>query len=78
MTDGKTQSSPFTGWLGRKKRVEQFLLYFGRNASAVVAYPDLDPVAQVSGRCRQDGLIVVAVGQPLALGGCIEAIGDQV
>ena len=49
VTDGKAQSSPFTGRLGRKERVEHLFLDLGRYTSAVVADPDFDALAKVLG-----------------------------
>ena len=61
VTDGQAQPSPFTGRLCRKERVEQLLLHLGRNASAVVANPDFDAVAEVLGRGSQRWLVVASI-----------------
>ena len=54
VTDGKAKARAFTGWLGCEERIEHLLLRFGRDAGAVVAYPDLDAVAEASG-CGSNG-----------------------
>ena len=57
VTDGQAEPGPFTGRLGREERVEQLLLHLGRNAGAVVAYPDFDAVAEVLGRGSKRWLV---------------------
>ena len=52
VTNGQAQPSPFTGRLCRKERAEQLLPHLGRDAGAVVAYPDFDAIAEVLGRSR--------------------------
>jgi hypothetical protein len=78
VTDRQAQPSPFTGGLCRKERVEQLLLHLGRDAGAVVAYPDFDAVAEALGRGNQCGLVIAPIGFHFALGRGIEAVGDQV
>ena len=75
VTDGKAQSSPFTGRLGRIERIEHLVFHLRRYAGAVVANPDLDAVAEVLGRRRQGGLVVVVIRLRLAFGCGIEAVG---
>jgi hypothetical protein len=45
VTNREAKASAFSGWLGRKERIENLLFYVGRNASAVVADPDFHTVA---------------------------------
>ena len=52
MADGEAESGPFSGWFGRKEWIEHLVLHLGGNASAVIANPDLDSVAEVLGRGR--------------------------
>ena len=61
VTDGQAEPGPFTGRLCRKERIEQLFLHLGRNAGAVVAYPDFDPVAEVLRRGSQRRLVVAAI-----------------
>ena len=49
VTNGQAEPSAFTGRFCREERVEQFLPRFGRDAGAVVAYPDFDAVAETLG-----------------------------
>ena len=69
---------PSPARLGRKERVEHLLLHFGRDAGAVVADPDLHPVAEVLGRGRKGWLIATVTSFGLALGRSIEAVRDQI
>ena len=78
MADGETKASTFASRLGGEEGIEHLVLHIRRDAGTVVAYPDLDPGTEASGRCRQDRLIPITVGFSLAFGGRIEAIGDQV
>jgi len=50
VTNGKAEPSPFIGWLCRKERVERLLLHLGGYASAIIANPDFDAIAEVLGR----------------------------
>src|SRR6516162_5881427 len=77
MTDGQAEASAFPGRLGREEGVEHLVPYLGRDASAVIAYPDLHTITKVSGCSRQRGL-VAAVHLRFALGRRIEAVRDQV
>ena len=47
VAERQAEAGPFAGRLGREERIEHLLLHLGRNAGAVVADPDLDPVAEV-------------------------------
>ncbi len=57
---------PSPGRFGREERIEHLLLHVGRNACAVVAYPDLDPVAEVRRRSLQHRLIGTVWPRPHA------------
>jgi NHL repeat len=77
VTDGQAKPSSFTGGLRRKERAEQLLLHLGRNAGAVVAYPDFDAVAKILSRGRERGLTVASIR--FSLFRCrVKAVGDQV
>ena len=54
VTDGQAEASALPGRLGREEGIEHLLLHLGRNAGAVVANPDLDVVAEVLRRSRQE------------------------
>ena len=47
VADGKTQSSAFSGWLGRKERIEHLVFNFGWNTNSIVANCDLHAVAKI-------------------------------
>ena len=76
VTNGQAQSSPFTGRLCRKERVEQLLPRLRRNACAIVANPDFDPVTEIFGRGSERRLIVATICFGFALRRCVEAVGD--
>ena len=65
VTNGQAEPSPFTGRLCREERVEQLLLYLGRNPGAVVAYPDFHAVAEILGRGGKRRLIVASIASAL-------------
>src|SRR5262245_45754234 len=78
VSDRQAQAGAFSGWFGRKERIEHLLLYLGRNARAVVANPDLYAVVEVLRRGSECGLIAIATLLLFALGRRIEAVRDQV
>jgi hypothetical protein len=47
VSDGQAKASTLASWFCRKEGIEHLFLYFGRNAAAVIAYPDLNFVAKV-------------------------------
>ena len=61
-----------------KNGLNILLAHLGRDAGAVVADADLDPVAEVLVAALKRRLVVAAVGRGLALGRGIEAVRDQV
>jgi hypothetical protein len=69
VTNGKAQPSSFAGRLCRKERIEQLLLHFGRNSSAVVADAYFNAVAKVLGRGRQRGLVAASSSPHVKLTG---------
>jgi hypothetical protein len=50
---GQAEASTLSRWLGREEGVEHLLPDLVRNSDAVVANPDLYPVAKVFGRRRE-------------------------
>jgi len=53
ITQRKAEAGSLAGGLRRKERIEHLVLHLGRNAGAVIAYPDLYAVAEVFGLCRE-------------------------
>jgi transposase len=51
VTDREAEPGAFPGGLGREEGIEHLVFYLGRNAGAVVANPDLHPVAEIF--CRR-------------------------
>jgi len=49
VADGEAKPSAFPGWLCREEGIEHLFPYVGRDASAIVAYPDLHTVAEIPG-----------------------------
>src|SRR6516164_11449837 len=77
VTDGQAKASAFPGGLGREEWIEDLFPHLRRDACAVIAYPDLHTITEVSGCGRQRGL-VTAVRLRFAFGCRIEAVRDQV
>lgn len=48
VTNGETQAGSFPSWFGGEEWIEHLLLDLGWYASAVIANPDFDPIAEVS------------------------------
>ena len=78
VAERQAEAGSFAGRLGREERIEHLLLHLGRNAGAVVADPDLDPVAEVLRRGRKRGLVGRSSLAALRLVVGVEAVGDQV
>ena len=73
MTDRQAEASAFPGRLGCEEGIEHLVPYLGRDACAVIAYPDLYTITKVSGCGRKRGL-VTAIRLLFALGRRIEAV----
>jgi len=78
VADRKAKTGAFAGRLRGEKRIENLLLHLGRNAGAVVPDPDLDLVAEVSGRGGHGRLKAVVALLAVALRCRIKAVGDEV
>src|SRR3974390_363824 len=78
MADGEAKPGTFPGWFGCEEWIEHFFPYVGRNARAVVAYPDLHAVTEIPGGCGNDGFIGIVSDRCLTLRRCIEAIRDHI
>ena len=74
MADGEAKPGPFTGGFGRKERAEQLFPDLGGYASAVVANPDFNAVAEVLCRGSQRRFILPPICLGLALGCGVEPI----
>src|SRR5262245_54771475 len=74
----EAEARPFPGWLRGEKGIEHLLLYFRRNADAVVANTDLYRLAEVPRECAEDWLKAFISRLDLAPVRGIEAVGDQV
>src|SRR5690242_18291563 len=73
--DRQPEPRPFAGRLGRKEWLEQPIPDLGRDAGAVVAYPDLNRLARLARRnCQHRPKCTSAVAG--ALSSRIEAIVD--
>ena len=67
VADRQAKSRALAGGLGREERIEHLFLHLGRNAGAVVADRDFDPVAEILGRRSKGRLIVAAIVSALRL-----------
>jgi hypothetical protein len=47
VTYRKAEAGTFSRWFGRKEGIEHFVFDLGRNASSIVANPDLHSVAKL-------------------------------
>ena len=77
VSDGQAEPGALSSRFCREKGIENLIPDLGRNAGAVIAYPDLYTITKVSGCSRKRGL-VTAVRLRFALGRRIEAVRDQV
>ena len=78
VSDGQAKAGTLPRRLRREEGIEHLFFHLGRNAGAVVSNPDLYAVAEVLRRAGEGGLIPFAIVLIFALGGRIEAVGDQV
>ena len=76
LSDGQAKASTLASRFCCEERIEHLFPYFGRNARAVVANPNLNFVAKVL--CRRCYGRLMAIVPPFALGRRIEAVGDKV
>src|SRR6266705_5201572 len=78
VADREAEPRPFASRFCREERLEQLVLDVWRDAVAVVPYLDLDRVAEIAGRYRQQRpkRAVTALLRPLVSG--IEAVAEQV
>ena len=74
----EAEPRPFPGRFGGEEGVEHFFSHFGRNPSAVVANPDFDRRAKISGGRAEDRLKGIVACFDFAPGRGIEAVGDKI
>ena len=74
VSDGKAKTGALASGFCRKERIEHLFLHLGRNAGAVVAYPNLNFVAEVFRRRRKSRLITISIIMLFALGRRVEAV----
>ena len=67
MADRQAKPGSFARGFRRKEGIEHLFLHLGRNASAVVADPDLHAVAEVFGRGSKRWLVVAVIASALRL-----------
>src|SRR5215468_9465890 len=72
VADRKPETGAFAGWFGREERLKKTVAVFGRDAGAIVPYPNLDGLAEIARRDLQHGT-ERAIRFFLAFG-CVEAI----
>src|SRR5215469_6884104 len=78
VADRKAEAGALAGWLGREEWLKELVSQFRRDADAVVADADFNGVAEILRRYLQSGLELGVAPLPLALGGGIEAIAEQI
>src|SRR5580700_7769990 len=76
--DRQTEAGALAGRLGGEERLKQLVPDLGRNAGAVVADADFDRLAEIVRRRCQGRLELGVASLPLALGGGVEAIAEQI
>src|SRR5262249_31589975 len=74
----QAEAGALAGWLGREEWLKELVSQFRRDADAVVADADFNGVAEILRRYLQSGLELGVAPLPLALGGGIEAIAEQI
>ena len=67
VTDGEPKPRALSGRFRREEWIEHLLLHFSRNAGAVVADPNFDPVTEILGRGSESGLVVASLRLRFAL-----------
>src|SRR5271157_3186764 len=77
VTEREAKSGALAGRLGGEERIEHLFLHLRRDAGAIVADADLDPVTQTFGRGSKRRLETFSAPS-LALGRGIEAVADEV
>ena len=78
MAHRKTKPGAFPGWLGRKERIEYLVLYFGWNATTVVAYAYLYVITESFRSSTEYRLEICLTILAFALGCGIESVRDQI
>src|SRR6185437_6100094 len=74
----KAESRPLSGRFGGEEGIEHLFSHVGRDTAAVVANPDFDRLAEVSGGRDEHRLEGPVADLGLAPGRSIEAVGDEI
>src|ERR1700741_5326310 len=78
VADRQAKAGPLASRLGREEWLKELVPDLWGNAGAVVAHVHLDRIAKISRRHLQSWVELLAAALPLAFGGGVEAIADQV
>src|SRR6202040_1432546 len=76
--DRQAEPRPLAGRFGGEERLKQLVPDLWRNAGAVVADADFDRLAEIVRRRCQGRLELGVASLPVALGGGVEAIAEQI
>src|SRR6266403_2812184 len=77
VTHRQAKPGAFARRLGREERIEHLFLHLGRNAGAVIAYPDLHVVPEIPG-CRTEDRVKPRANLRLAPGYRVKSVRDQI
>src|SRR5215469_15098889 len=78
VADREAKAGSLASRLGREKRLEQLVLDLRRDTDAVVADADLHGIAQIARRYLQHGIKFRVACLPLAFGGGIKSVAEEV
>src|SRR5215472_16961774 len=78
VTDRQPKAGALASWLGGEEGIEHLFPDLRRDPNTIIPDPNLYAVAEALGRSGDCRLKPVPTFLPLAFGGRIEAIGDQV
>ena len=76
VADREAKTGALAGRFRREEWLEQLVFNLGRNAGAVVAYADLDRIAEILRGHLQSRLEVRIISLPLAFGGRVKPIAE--
>src|SRR5262249_16264422 len=77
VADGKAEAGAFSGGLRCEKWIKYLFLHLRRNAEAIVADPDLHPVAKAFRR-GYEGRFVNIPGRQTFIPPCVDAVGNRI
>src|SRR5439155_22118183 len=78
VADREAEAGALAGRLCREERLKKLVSYLVGNAGAVVTNTDFDCIAEISCRYLQGRLERRIASLPLAFGGGVETVADQV